>query len=273
MDLQGRTVLVTGGGRGIGRGIAEGFARRGARVAVADLGALASASGGWAYPLAGRADLQETVARLEALGAEAFAVEADVARADSCAALVSAVLERFGRLDVLVNNAGLLKLGPVVSFDEADWDRMFDVNVKGYFLMARAAIPALTRDGGAMINVASVCGKSGFAMTATYCATKFAVIGLTQALARELAPQGVRVNAVCPGFVTTAMLDHMEDVGVWQAIGFAGGPEGRRQALRTLVPLGEAQTPEDVAEAAVYLAAASSVTGVALPVAGGQVMD
>jgi meso-butanediol dehydrogenase / (S,S)-butanediol dehydrogenase / diacetyl reductase len=272
MRLEGATALVTGGGRGIGRAIATALARAGARVAVADLGAEAGrAEARWGYALAGRAELEATTEALRAAGGEALAVELDVTREASCREAVASTVAAFGTLDLLVNAAGVIEVGPVAAFPEAAWDRILAVNAKGPFLMAQAAIPALT-DGGAIVSVSSVCGKAGFGMIAAYCASKFALLGLTQSLAHELAPRGIRANAVCPGLVATAMVDHLEASGVWGEQGFSNNAEERERALSALVPLGRSQLPEEVAEAVLFLATAPSVTGVALSVSGGQLM-
>ena len=274
MEIEGRTAIVTGAARGIGRGIAEAFARAGARVALADLGSLAdSARGSWAYGLSARQELDAAVEAIRKEGGEALAVEADVSDLDSCRRLVETTRSAFGGVDVLVNNAGLVKAGALATYEESDWDRLFAVNVKGVFLASRAAVPALVeRGGGAIVNIASIAGKRGYAGLACYCASKFAVIGLTQSMAQELAGAGIRVNAICPGLLATAMwIDHLS-VGVAMAWGKQPGREAFEAYVEKNTPLGREQTPADVAEAALYLVRADNVTGVALNVAGGTEM-
>jgi len=275
MEIAGRTVVVTGGARGIGRGIAEGFAAEGARVVVADLGSrVAGDAGEWAYRLASRDDLEETAESIRKQGGDALAVELDVTDAGSCQNMIDVARKQFGGIDVLVNNAGLVKLATIADCSESDWDRIFAVNVKGVFLASRAAIPALTeRGGGVILNLASIAGKRGYAGLGAYCASKFAVIGLTQAMAQELAGVGIRVNAICPGILATAMwIDHLS-VGV----GFLTGTQPGREAFEAFVqqntPLKREQLPEDIAEAALYLTRADNVTGVSLNVAGGTEMN
>jgi meso-butanediol dehydrogenase/(S,S)-butanediol dehydrogenase/diacetyl reductase len=275
MEIAGRTAIVTGAARGIGRGIAEALARAGARVVLADLGSLAAgAPGDWAYRLASREELEQAAAALRAEGAEAIAVEADVTDAGSCARLVATARERLGGADVLVNNAGLVKLGPLATFEERDWDRLLAVNVKGVFLASRAAIPALVeRGGGAIVNISSIAGKRGYAGLGAYCASKFAVIGLTQAMAQELAPAGIRVSAVCPGLLATAMwMDHLSAAAGAQS-GKAPGREAFEDFVLKNTPLAREQTPADIAEAVLYLVRAENVTGVALTVSGGLEMS
>ena len=193
--LEGKVVLVTGGARGIGAGIAEVLAGAGARIAIGDL------IGGQhsAYRLADREELDATLERLTAAGGQPFSTPIDLTGSDSCKSAVASVLEHFGRLDVLVNNAGVVRSGAISELDERDWDQMFAVNAKGIFLMSRAALPALRESEGAIVNISSVAGLQGFGGMSAYCGSKFAVLGITQSLAQELATDGIRVNAVAPG--------------------------------------------------------------------------
>lgn len=270
MEIEGRTVVVTGAARGIGRGIAEGFARAGARVVVADLGSLA---GDWAYRLSSKDELEATARDIEKAGGKALAVEVDVSSADSCRRMIDSAVDVFGGLDVLVNNAGVIKAGGLGDYDERDWDKLFAVNVKGVFLASRAALPALvTGGGGAIVNIASIAGKRGYPGLSAYSASKFAVVGLTQAMAAELAPVGIRANAICPGLLQTAMwTDHLQKM-MAPLIDATSGEGGFEAFVRQNTPLGRRQTPADIAQAALYLACADNVTGIALNVAGGSEM-
>ena len=176
-----------------------------------------------------------------------------------------ATVDAFGGLDVLVNNAGVVDSGPVPEFTEERWDHIFAVNVKGIFLMTRAAIGALrASEDAAIVNTASIAGKRGAPRMAAYCGSKFAVVGITQSFALEFAPDGVRVNALCPGMVGTALWhDHLMP---------NQGEPAFEERMRDLIPLGRPQTVEDMGQAAVYLATAPNVSGIALNVAGAYEM-
>ena len=268
LSIAGKTGLVTGGARGIGAGIAGTLAKAGANVMIGDIGVGSDADEAWRYQLADAADLERALAQGENLKATAL----DVTSADACSAAVQATLDAFGSLDILINNAGVVDSGPVENFDEDAWDRIFAVNSKGLFLMTRAALPAL-RDGTdpCIVNTASIAGKKGYPNMSAYCGSKFAAIGITQSLAAELAPENIRVNAICPGMVGTAMwLDHLLPSN-------ATSTEQREEeftaAMQTTIPLGRPQTAEDMGDAVLYLVTAPNVSGVSLAVAGGFEMN
>jgi meso-butanediol dehydrogenase/(S,S)-butanediol dehydrogenase/diacetyl reductase len=267
VNSMSKVVLVTGGARGIGLGIVHAFAAAGHRVMIADLGA----SDDWRYQLSGVQELEKAKKEESAIG-EVDSCEVNVTNFASCESAVAATVAKFGGLDILVNNAGVLDTGPIETFEEENWDKVFAVNTKGIFLMSKAALGALRASNcGAIVNTASIAGKEGNANMSAYCGSKFAAIGITQALALELAPDDITVNAVCPGIVGTAMwLEHLipkrgRTVDEQQQK-FEDSVEGR-------IPLGRSQTVEDIAEAALYLANARNVTGIALAVAGGIVMN
>jgi len=259
MELKGCAAIVTGGARGIGRGIAYALAREGVRIAIADLPATA-------------ADRDETVAAIAKLGSEAIAIDVDVRDFPQVQAMVQRALEAFGQLDILVNNAGVIKIGPVAAFPEEDWDLILDVNLKGTFLCSKAVSPhMMQRRAGRIVNVSSIAGKRGSAMTSAYCASKFGVIGFTQAHAHEMAPFGVTVNCICPGEVNTYMWREVLSPAIGAATGAT--PDAAFDAfIKQQVPLGRPQTAEDMGEAVVYLCRADNVTGSALNVSGGTVM-
>lgn len=272
MEISGKTVIVTGAARGIGRGIAEAYAREGANVVAADLGALAAKpAGDWNYGLSAEAVLAGAAREISALGGKCLAIKVDVSDRASCQNLIEKSVEAFGGIDVIVNNAGIFRTGALVNFAESDWDRIFAVNVKGIFLLSQAALPHLKERGGLIINIASVLGKRGVPQMGAYCASKFAAIGLTQAMAAELAPFDIRVNAICPGNVDTAMtFAHLMASERLQRLYGTDNVEDTFNAVnRDTIPLGRGQTTEDMAEAALYLTRAKNVTGVSLSVDGG----
>ena len=272
-DLSGKVALVTGarGEHGIGRAIARRLAQEGADIVVNDLPD--QVGGAWG-------GLQAVVSEIEQMGRQAIGITADVSDPKQVDGMVSSALDRFGHLDILVNNAGA-PAGPdrvpVVDLEEDVWDLVLNVNAKGTFLCSRAAARHMIERGGRgkIINMSSTAGRRGVARFAAYCASKFAVIGFTQALALELAPYKINVNAICPGLVDTE-----------RVLGIADGlkPEGvaaerfrdqmREDAARGN-PLGRIGQPGDVAGMAAFLASAESdyLTGVAVNVAGGAVMD
>ncbi len=267
MDLDGKIALVTGAGRGLGRAIAVALARAGCDVAVSDIARDRDAA--TPYRLASGDDLEDTAAAVERVGRRAVAVPADVTFASDVDLLVRAVAERLGGLDVLIANAGVIAAAPVAAMEETAWDRVFAVNVKGVFLCARAAVPLLVaRGSGRIVNVASVAGKTGRAGLSAYCASKAAVISFTQSLAEELGPANVAVNALCPGFIRTAMWTEVLNPVLAE---MTGVPLDRvfEDFVQRATFLKREQTPEEIADAAVYLCRAENVTGITLTVAGG----
>jgi meso-butanediol dehydrogenase / (S,S)-butanediol dehydrogenase / diacetyl reductase len=267
VKLAGKVALVTGAARGIGRGIALALAAEGVHLALADLGVAEDPA--LPYRLGRPADLEETARQVAGRGVQATALVADVTRGADVEAAVAATVGQLGGLDILVNNAGVILAGPVEALTEAQWDRLMGVNVKGVFLCIQAALPHLRGRGeGAIVNVSSISGKTGRGFTAAYAASKFAVVGLTQALAQELGPANIRVNAVCPGLLRTSMW--LDVVGPARAASLGVPPEQAfDEFVRRNTPLGREQTPADIGEAVVYLCKADNVTGVALNVAGG----
>lgn len=248
LSLQGRTALITGAATGIGRATALLFAQAGARVLVNHLRQDAEAA--------------SLVQAIQALGGEATAISADVGRSDEVQRLVDGALAAVGAIDVLVNNAGIIQEKAFLDTTEADWDRMLGTDLKSVFLMCRAVLPGMVaRGGGAIVNIASDLGILGRERYAPYCAAKAGVIGLTKSLAREFAPQQVRVNAIAPGPVATAMvsLEHMSAEWVEKELAI---PQHR---------LGE---PEEIAASALFLASdlARFYTGQVLGPNGGSVM-
>jgi len=254
-DLDGRVAVVTGGAKGIGLGIAECLSEAGATVVVADVdGAAAERSA-------------------DGLAGEGLAVETDVSKADSVAALAEKVGEAYGRLDVLVNNAGVgPKPTPIVELSEEEWDRVMNINARGVFLVSRALVPMLAgSEAGRLINISSIVGQSGFALVSQYVASKFAVTGITQCLAHELAPQGITVNSIHPGILETEL--HSNVVKLFSAIQ-GQSEEATWDWFKERIPLSKFQTPRDIGEMAAFLASdrAHNITGAAFNVDGGWEM-
>lgn len=251
MDFHDQAALVTGAASGIGRACALRLAQSGARVAVSDV----NESGG-----------EETAALIRQGGGSAVFIRADVARAEDTRALVEQTLQVFGRLDAAVNNAGVGGAYlPTHEQDEADWDRVLSINLKGVWLCLKYELPPmLAQGGGAIVNVASLAGLLGFRYGAAYAASKHGVVGLTRSAALDYADRGIRVNAVCPTFTDTPMVDAMEQASPALVAAIKRGNPMRR--------LG---TAEEVAAAVVWLCSAEAafITGHALTVDGGQAVQ
>jgi 3-oxoacyl-[acyl-carrier protein] reductase len=244
--LAGRTAVVTGGTRGIGLAIARALAEDGASVVVSGRDA---------------ARLESAVSELEGLGAAAVGVTADQSKREDCDRLVDAAKERFGRIDVLVNNAGITRDQLLVRMKDEEWDQVMDTNLRGVFLMTRAAAKSMMRQkSGRIINITSTAGAMGNPGQVNYSAAKAGVIGLTKAAARELAHWNILVNAVAPGLIETDMT--------------AGLPGAAREALLQQVPLKRIGAAREVAEVVRFLAGdgAAYVTGQTIHVNGGLYM-
>ena len=213
ISLQGKVALVTGGGRGIGRGIALALAREGADVAIGEVDRVASDAQQYRdAALSGYEAAVRTADEIRAAGRRAEAIRADVTQWAQVKAMVDQTVEKLGGLDILVCNAGVVHISPVEHLSEEAWDLTMAVNVRGVFLCCKAAIPALkSRPETCIINVASVAGKNGAPGMAHYCASKFAVVGFTNALAKEVARLGIRVNAICPGILRTQMWEYLSE--------------------------------------------------------------
>jgi 3-oxoacyl-[acyl-carrier protein] reductase len=247
MKMDGRVAVVTGGAQGIGRAIALGLAREGAKVVIADL----------------QANKAESVAKeLSDLGTEALALEVDVANEPAVKRLAEQTFNRFGRIDILVNDAGVYLKAPVIEISEENWDRTINVNLGGNFLCSRAFVPAMrAQRSGRIISIASGIAHYGAKEFAPYAASKAAIIGFVKALAREVGPDGITVNAICPGAANTAMpRTHRTE-------------EELMARLRSN-PLGHVLEPEDFVGTVLFLASdrASYITGQAINVNCGSYM-
>ena len=251
-----RVALVTGAGRGIGAAIARRLAADGHLVAVAD------AHGGRA---------EQTARAIDPAGERAIPVVADVSDAVSVADMIAEATHGLGAPSILVNNAGVISAAPFTELAEAEWDRILGVNLKGQYLCARAALPAILRQGwGRIINIASDAGKTGEPYIAHYAASKFGVVGLTQSLALEYATEGITVNAVCPAITDTDMMEQLA-----RDMETSGAPvpaAGWRAAFVDEIPMGRPMAPDEIAGVCAFLAgdAAAAITGQSINVSGGH---
>ena len=260
MKLKDKVAIVTGAGRGIGRGIALRLANDGADVVVVDVNS---------------ETVKKVAKEIEAVGRKSIAIVADVSNGAAVNAMVEQVVGEFGKLDIMVANAGICQVKAAIEITEEEWDRIFAVNTKGIFLCDQAAAKQMMKGKikhGKIINCSSIAGHSGFSLMSSYSATKFAVVGFTQALAKELGPFGINVNAYCPGIVGTDMWDLIDEkMGV-----YLGLPKGDTLKKYTeLITLGRVETPADVACLVSYLASADSdyMTGQAINICGGIIMS
>lgn len=243
MDFSGKTVVVTGSARGIGLAIAEEFLKRKANVVICDIDQAAI----------------DTV--VKELGGNTAGFKADVTRADDVVTLFDKAVEKYGRVDVVVNNAGITRDALMIRMDEKDWDLVLDINLKGAFLVTKTASRVMMKQRyGRIVNISSVVGLTGNAGQSNYSASKAGLIGLTKSSARELAPRGITVNAVAPGYIDTEMTRSL--------------PDAAKEAFLSQVQVKRMGLPSDVAAAVVFLASeeASYITGQVIAVDGGLTM-
>lgn len=243
---KGKVAVITGASRGIGKSIAVALAAQGAIIVAMDMDQAAT---------------DAVVAELQASGAQALAVVGNVTAAADVDKMIDAAVAAFGRVDILINNAGITRDGLLMRMKEEDWDAVLSVNLKGAFLCTRSAFKVMSKQRyGRIINIASVVGQMGNAGQANYCASKAGLIGLTKSNAREMAKRNVTVNAVAPGFIATVMTDAL--------------PEKVREELAAQIPLERLGSADDIANAVVFLASESSgyITGHVLSVNGGMYM-
>lgn len=242
-SLTGKTAIVTGSARGIGQAIAIELARHGANVVITDI-------------IPGNA----TVNKIKALKRKSFFIKADVSKKQEVENLINETLKQFKKIDILVNNAGIFQPSPTETLKEEDWEKTININLKGYFLCAQAASKyMLKRKKGVIINIASVAGLEGYAQGASYCASKGGIINLTNSLAAEWGPKGIRVNSICPGVIETAMTKGMLT------------NKKTKQGMLMKIPLKRTGKPIDIAGAAVFLASddSSYITGTEIIIDGG----
>ena len=251
-----KKVLITGAAAGIGKEIAVNFAREGAILALTDINPTG---------------LKQVVEEFKQAGWDAHGYPLDVRRENQVKTVVAKILEDMGELDVLVNNAGVSTMQVSWKLTEEEWDHNMDVNAKGCWLVTKHVTPhMIERRAGRIVNIASMGGLMGAPLLAHYCASKFAVIGLTQSISKELAPYGITVNSVCPGFVHTSMQDREV---VWEAsLRGIEDPEEIRKEYIKLTPMGRLSVPSDIAPVVLFLASddAGFITGDSIRVSGGQ---
>ena len=247
LDLTGKVAIVTGGSRGIGRAVSIMLARQGANVAFIDRAACLVDD--------------HTKGDVEALGRRSVCVGGDVTDPAACAATVEETIREFGRVDILVNNAGITRDDLAMRMSDTAWAEVINTNLTGSFYMARAVLrPMIRQRSGRIINMSSVSGQMGNAGQANYSASKAGLIGLTKALAREVASRGITVNAVAPGFVVTELTESL--------------PDNVKDGIKAATPLGRFATPDEIASAVCFLASdeAAYITGQVLGVDGGLAM-
>jgi len=246
MELEGKVAIVTGSAQGIGKAIALCLAGKGVDVIVSDVDGEKA---------------QEAAAEIESLGRKSFPVTVDVTNEAEVGKALNFCLDKFSRIDILVNNAGITKDALLVRMKESDWESVIRVNLTGVFNWTKAcARPMMKQKSGRIVNIASVIGLVGNAGQTNYAASKAGVLGLTKSVARELAPRGINVNAVAPGFIETRMTERL--------------PEETRRAMLSNIPLGRWGKPEEVAKAVLFLVSDLSayITGQVINVDGGMVM-
>jgi len=246
MDLKDQIVLVTGGARGIGKAIAENFAKKGAHLVIADI-SLSSA--------------EDTAKEIAATGVKTLALSLDVSKAGDVTAAFADIIKEFGRIDVVINNAGITKDGLLLRMKEEDWDAVININLKGVFLCSKEAVKLMVKQRyGRIVNIASVVAFIGNPGQANYSASKAGIVGLTRTIAAEYASRGITVNAVAPGFIATAMTEAL--------------PDNIRQEMLKSIPVGTFGSVDDVANAVAFLASRDNgyITGQVIHVNGGMYM-
>jgi NAD(P)-dependent dehydrogenase (short-subunit alcohol dehydrogenase family) len=257
MDLKDRVVIVTGAVGTIGRGICRQLTQEGMHIAVADLA---------------QDEVDGFAGEIKASGGSALGIAVDVTSRGSTLKMAQDVIEAFGRIDVLVNNAGVIVVAPLVDFIEADWDRIINVNLKGAFLCAQAVVPNMIENScGRIINISSVAAKRPGPLQTAYAASKHGMVGLTQVWCQELGEHNITVNSVCPGFIDSPMWT--EQLSPALAPVFGCDPSDLVDTIaKAFMPLQRQQTPENIGQAVAYFCRADNTTGQTLTVDGGHAM-
>ncbi len=268
--LEGKVAIITGGGSGIGKGIAKIFARENASLVITGIDLLETPlNQNESKKIDGFKNACNLVEELKNNGVKAIALEANITLWSDVQRIVKQTINTFGRIDILVNNAGIATRNKLEDLSEQEWDNIMGVNSKGVFLCCKAVVPIMKKNqGGKIINIASISGKRGFPGQSHYCASKFAVVGFSNAIAMELAADHINVNAICPGIVATKMWEYSRKK---KALPGEGELESFQRVVRDGIPQGVAQTPEDIGETALFLALSEHITGQAINVDGGMV--
>jgi len=246
LTLEGKVALVTGGARGIGKEIALCLAKQGANIALCDVNL---------------EETEKTAKEIRDLGRDCLALKADVTSLKDVQDMMDKILDKLSKLDILINNAGITKDGLVLRMSEQDWDKVIAVNLKGCFICTKVASKVMLKQRfGKIVNLASIIGIMGNIGQANYAASKAGIIGLTKSVAKELAPRGVCVNAIAPGFIKTEMTAKL--------------PEDVQKKMLSLIPLGRFGEPKDVANLALFLSSKNSsyITGQVIQIDGGMLM-
>ncbi|HZK37309.1 MAG TPA: 3-oxoacyl-[acyl-carrier-protein] reductase [Clostridia bacterium] len=247
MNLKGKTVLITGGSRGIGRAIALAFAEEGTNVII--------------NYTSDEENAKDVIKEIEKFGVKGLAVRANISKAEEVNSMFDKIKEDFDMIDILINNAGITRDSLFIGMKEKDWDEVIEVNLKGMFLCTKAVIRKMLRQKyGRIVNISSVVGVIGNPGQANYCASKAGVIGLTKSLAREVASRNITVNAIAPGFIKTDMTDAL--------------PGDIKESVMGTIPMGRYGNPEDIANIAVFLSSgkAGYITGQIIHIDGGMAM-
>lgn len=258
MRLKNKVSIITGAGRGIGEIVSIYLAKEGADVVVSDINLDA---------------VTQTAEKIKALGRRSLAIKADVTKSSDVEQMVSSTMKEFGRIDILFNNAGIVIFKPLVELKEEEWDAVINVSLKGTFLCSKAVAKIMiNQKSGKIINMSSGAGKIGDKLYVSYSAAKAGVIGFTQALAKELGPYKINVNAVCPSIIHTKMMEKLDkEVGEIEGV-----PEGKvYERFVKNIPIGREGTPEDVAKLVAFLASSDAdyMTGQAINIGGGLIMS
>jgi 3-oxoacyl-[acyl-carrier protein] reductase len=246
LSLEGKVALITGGARGIGREIALRFAKEGVDIAICDVNL---------------EQAEETAEEIRKLDRECLAFKTDVTESEQVQVMVDKILDKFSKLDILINNAGITRDNLILRMSEEDWDKVIAVNLKGTFVCSKVVSKVMLKQRfGKIVNIASIIGIMGNAGQANYAASKAGIIGLTKSVAKELAPRGICVNAIAPGFIKTEMTAKL--------------PDEVRNKMLSAIPLGRFGEPKDVADLALFLSSESSsyITGQVIQIDGGMLM-